>query len=1220
MARKYLTVAPLAVALLVLSPASAIAAKKSQTITVEAKAPSTATIGATYHWAATASSGLPVSVNTEESASVCSTSGSTITFKAEGTCRIDFNQAGSKEYERAPEIKETTQVTKRSQTIAFTSTAPSNATVGGPTYEVKASGGASGNPVTFTTDASSSGCSISGATVSFTGAGTCKIDANQAGSNEYFAAPQVQQSFAVAKKSQTTTFTSTPSSPTVSGPTYTVTATASSGLAVSFSSATTSVCTVSGSTVSFVAEGGCTIVASQAGNNEYEPAPETTQSFKVTKKSQSVAFTSTAPSNATVGGPTYEVKASGGPSGNPVTFTTDAASSGCSISGATVSFTAAGTCKIDANQAGNANYNAAPQVQQSFSVAKGAQTISFSSTAPSNATVGGPSYEVKASGGPSGNPVTFTTDAASSGCSISGATVSFTAAGTCKIDANQAGSANYNAAPQVQQSFSVGKKSQTVAFTSPTPSGAVVGGPAYNVAATASSGLAVSFSSATTSVCTVSGSTVSFVGGGTCTIEATQEGNAEYSAAKPEAQSFSVERKTQTLAIESLPPNPAVVGSTYAVKASASSGLPPSLFGSTPAVCKVAGMEVTFVGEGTCTIEAKQEGSSEYSPAEPKAQEFAVSKRAQKVAFTTTPPSPALTGTTYTAGASASSGLPVVFVSMTPTVCTISGSSEVKLEHAGTCMIEAKQEGNTEVRPAKATQSFQVKIAQTISFTSTAPSKGSVGGTYLVSATASSGLMVAFTLDAASSGCTLSGSTVSFTGVGTCTIDANQAGNGEYEPAPQVHQVIEVAKGAQTITFTPTAPSSAPVGGRPYEFSATGGASGNPVIVTLEAASSVCTLSGSTVSFTGVGTCKIDANQAGSAAYEAAPQVQQVITVVKGSQTITFTSTPSNAMVGDTYEIKATAGSGEPVAFTLDAASKGCTLPSSSSTVTFTGVGTCKIDANQAGNANYNAAPQAQQLIEVAKGTQTITFVTNPPKPALPGETYAVAAKGGPSEKPVKLSSPTPGVCRITGPPTSPTTVQFRGTGECEIEASQAGNEEYEPAPLTVQRFTVGSSEPLVIEPHETHSTPPPPIKPVEVPPIPNSSFKVIAASLSLTTYAITFEEAVVDPGTFTWVLTFENGKYGVFAAKVKRCKSGSVRLKGKCRPGRILFARGRETVAAAGTVTFMVRPTTNGIQAMKNAFKLHKGLPVSALVTFQSARGGPPASRVQSLIVKGRR
>ena len=58
--------------------------------------------------------------------------------------------------------------------------------------------------------------------------------------------------------------------------------------------------------------------------------------------------------------------ASGGASGNPVTFSIDPSTNGiCSISGATVTFVAVGTCVIDANQAGNANYEAATQVQQS---------------------------------------------------------------------------------------------------------------------------------------------------------------------------------------------------------------------------------------------------------------------------------------------------------------------------------------------------------------------------------------------------------------------------------------------------------------------------------------------------------------------------------------------------------------------------------------------------------------------------------------------------------------------------------------------------------------------------------------------------------------------------------------------------------------------------------------------------------------------------------------
>ena len=142
-----------------------------------------------------------------------------------------------------------------------------------------------------------------------------------------------------------------------------------------------------------------------------------------------------------------------------------------------VGFTAAGSCVIDANQAGNANYNAAPQVQQTVTVSKANQTITITSTAPA-ATVGGPTYTLAATGGASGNPVTYSIDASSTGgCSITAGVVGFTAAGSCVIDANQAGNANYNAAPQVQQTVTVGKGTQTITFTSTAPGSIAVGGP-----------------------------------------------------------------------------------------------------------------------------------------------------------------------------------------------------------------------------------------------------------------------------------------------------------------------------------------------------------------------------------------------------------------------------------------------------------------------------------------------------------------------------------------------------------------------------------------------------------------------------------------------------------------------------------------------------------------------------------------------------------------------
>jgi PQQ-like domain len=90
----------------------------------------------------------------------------------------------------------------------------------------------------------------------------------------------------------------------------------------------------------------------------------------------------------------------------------------------------------------------------SYAVAMGRQAIAFTSRAPTTAVVGGPSYAVTATGGGSGNPVTFSS-ATSGLCRVLGSTVSFVGTGTCTLDAHQAGNADYTAAPTATQSFTV---------------------------------------------------------------------------------------------------------------------------------------------------------------------------------------------------------------------------------------------------------------------------------------------------------------------------------------------------------------------------------------------------------------------------------------------------------------------------------------------------------------------------------------------------------------------------------------------------------------------------------------------------------------------------------------------------------------------------------------------------------------------------------------------
>ncbi|MFC4821253.1 hypothetical protein [Dokdonella ginsengisoli] len=614
-----------------------------------------------------------------------------------------------------------------------------------------------------------------------------------------------------------------------------------------------------------------------------------TYALDVGAGSQTIAFTSSAPSDARFGDTPYNVSAAA-TSGLAVSFSIDASATAvCAIGGSIVTFGGVGTCVINADQAGDADWNAAPRVQQSFAVGKATQSITFTTTAPTTAVVGGAPYDVAATAS-SGRIVTFSIDtSAAAVCSIAGSSVSFHSAGTCVINADQAGDANYEPAPQVQQSFAVGRASQTITFTSTAPTAAIVDGAPYAVAATASSGLAVAFSidAGAASVCSIAGSSVSFHGAGTCVINADQAGDTEWNAAPRVQQSFAVGRGAQTITFSTAAPTTAVVdGPTYAVAATSSSGLAVS-FAIDPAaaaVCSIAGATISFHGAGSCVVNADQAGDANYQPAPRAQQSFAVGPGSQSIDFTSTAPANAVVaGAPYTPSASASSGLPVTLTidAASASVCSIAAGA-VSFQHAGTCTIDANQAGDANYQPApQAQQSFAVgKGNQTVSFTSTAPTDAVVAGaTYTPSAVSSAGLPVALTIDAsAASVCSISGGVVSFHGAGTCTIDANQAGDADWNAAPQMQQSFAVGKGSQTISFTSTAPTDAHVGGT-YTVAATA-TSGLPVAFSIDpAASGVCSIAGDTVSFVGGGTCVIDADQAGDANWNAAARVQQSFTV-----------------------------------------------------------------------------------------------------------------------------------------------------------------------------------------------------------------------------------------------------------------------------------------------------------------------------------------------------
>ena len=174
-------------------------------------------------------------------------------------------------------------ITVAPQTVAFTSAPPSGPGVGG-TYTPTALASSGLAPI-ITVDATSAMvCTISSGVVSFNSMGSCILNANQPGDNNFLSAPQVQQTLNIGIGSQNINF-GAQSTQTFAGSGVTFAlnplATASSGLPVTYSSTTAGVCTVDANTgvVMIVSAGSCSIAADQAGSTNFAAAPQVTQTI-----------------------------------------------------------------------------------------------------------------------------------------------------------------------------------------------------------------------------------------------------------------------------------------------------------------------------------------------------------------------------------------------------------------------------------------------------------------------------------------------------------------------------------------------------------------------------------------------------------------------------------------------------------------------------------------------------------------------------------------------------------------------------------------------------------------------------------------------------------------------------------------------------------------------------------------------------------------------------
>jgi surface protein len=572
---------------------------------------------------------------------------------------------------------------------------------------------------------------------------------------------------------------------------FNLVATATSGLAVSFSIVSGPI-SLDGNEVTIMGAGTAVIAANQAGNNEYNPAEQVSQTFVIAKADQIITIEpiedklTTDASFDVVASVDSELALSYSVSG-PATN-----------SGSTITLTGGtGTVTVTVSQVGNGNYNEASE-SVSFVVTdptKMDQTITFE-TIPDK-VFGDASFTLEATAS-SGLDVTFSI--VSGPVSLDGNEVTITGAGTAVIAANQAGDDNFNPAPEAQQTFEIAKADQVI--TIEPIADKLTTDASFDIVASVDSELTLEYD--VSGPATNSGATITLTGeAGAVTVTVSQVGNANYNAAS-ESVNFEVtdpEKINQTITFTAIEDK--VFGNApFTLEASASSGLNVT-FSIVSGPVSLDGNEVTITGAGTAVIAANQAGDDDFNPAPEEQQTFEIAKADQVI--TIEPIADKLTtDASFDVVASVDSELALAYEVFGP--ATNSGATITLTGETGTVTVTVSQAGNGNYNAASASESFDVtdptKASQTITFDAISD-KVFGDAPFTLNANASSGLDVSFSV--VSGPVTLDENEVTITGAGTAVIAANQAGNDEYNPAEQVSQTFVIAKADQVITIEPIA-------------------------------------------------------------------------------------------------------------------------------------------------------------------------------------------------------------------------------------------------------------------------------------------------------------------------------------------------------------------------------------------------------------------------------
>ncbi len=625
-------------------------------------------------------------------------------------------------------------------------------------------------------------------------------------------------------------------------------------------------------------------------------------------------------------------------------------------------------------------------------------------------------------------------------------------------------------------SLTVAQGTQTITFVGPTPPPTYAPGGTFNVSATASSGLAVAYSSQTPSVCTVTGTTVTIVTAGPCTIAADQAGNANWTAAAQVTQTITIAQATTTVT---------VTGShNYTYSGTAQGPATSTVTGSGGSVTySYSGTGLTTYGPsatrptaaGSYQVSASVAADANYQSATSTAYAFSIAKapltitaNGQSVAY----------GTPVNTVTSAGSYTPSGFVN-SETAAVISGNATYTTTYTATTapgvsvtltpVTAGLSASNYDFTPATgsititaATTTVTVTGSQNYTYSGTAqgPATSTVTG---------SGGSITYSY----SGTGYPASATRPTAAGSYQVIASVAADANYQSATSNPYTFTLNKAPLTIT----ANGQSVAYGTPVNTVTSAGSYTPSGFVNSETAAVISGSASYTTTYTattapGASVTLTPVTAGLSASNYDFTAVAGTITIVQASQSgLTATATPNSIGVNGTSTLNTTGGLGTGAVTYAVTLGNPCTV--TGSTLTGVGAGLCTVTTTRAADTHYLAATSSGVSVTVNLNPQAALTLSASPTSLNVNGTSTLSINGGSGNGSVTYA--------VTSGPCSVVTVGVTGTltgtgaGTCSVTASKAADSAYAAvtsSPISVSiSATLAPQAPLTVTP-STSSVP----------------------------------------------------------------------------------------------------------------------------------------------------